>query len=126
MKIIFTVCTALVFFSSCASYMSARSSGDAKSGINIVTSDSITVTLSKNNIPLPSKMIFDGRGILFLLSVTDLTITANNKTQSVHITRQKDEGWFWIDGLMVWMYESIAGKLTYYDDLSISHLFKNN
>jgi hypothetical protein len=137
MKIIFTVCTALVFFSSCASYMSARSSGDAKSGINIVTSDSITVTLSKNNIPLPSKMIFDGSAynspykvykyyLPRMYSSTDLTITANNKTQSVQITRQKDEGWFWIDGLMVWMYESIAGKLTYYDDLSISHLFKNN
>jgi outer membrane lipoprotein-sorting protein len=137
MKIIFTVCTTLLFLSSCATYMRARSSGDAKSGINIITSasDSITVTIGKNSTPLQSQMIFDGTAynspykvykyyLPRMYKSTDLNITAYNKTKSVHINRQKDEGWFWIDGLVVWMYESIAGKLTYYNDLDVSSVFK--
>ena len=137
MKIIFTICIASIFLSSCATYMRSRSSGDAKSGVNIITSDSITVTLSKNEVPLPSKMIFDGSAYNSPYKVykyylprmykrTDLNITANNKTKSVHINRQKDTGWLWIDGLVVWIYESIAGKLTYYDDLDVSSIYKKS
>jgi hypothetical protein len=137
--LIFSVSITSILLSSCASYLRTRSSGDARSGINVITSttDSVIITLNKKNIPLSSKMIFDGGTynspykvykyyLPKMYKEADLNITAYNETKNVHITLQKDEGWFWLDGLVVWTYEGLTGKLGYYNDLNLSYLFKKD
>jgi hypothetical protein len=127
-----------LILSGCSSYLRSRSSGDAKSGVNIITSASQpVVTLGGNDLALTSALVFDGstynspykvyKYYLPKMSKSQtLNITVDNQTKTLSIQRQKDEGWFWIEGVIPWMYESIAGKLFYYEDVDISKIFKQN
>ncbi len=133
---VFSLFAVIVLNCGCASYLRSRSSGDAKSGINIITSDDkpISVTVSGTSTPLKSALFFDGTQYqspykvykYYLPKMYDnatLQVTKDGQTKDVKISRQKDAGWFWIEGVMPWMYESFTGKLFYYNDVYVDRLF---
>jgi uncharacterized membrane protein len=133
--ILFFVIAISLLFSSCASYLRTKYSGDAQSGINIITTDTTAVIrLAKNTGPLRSTLIFDGRAyqspyrvykyyLPKMYKKATLQLSAYGQTKSINIARIKDTGWIWIEGLVPWLYESIAGKLYYYNDVYLNREF---
>jgi hypothetical protein len=121
-------------FSSCAMIMRKRSTGDMKSGFNLVTTSSVPIVVIANGKTLKSKLFFDGKSsnsnykvykyyLPHMSKEVNLSISASGKTENFTLYREKEKGWFWVDGAVVWMYEAAAGKFYYYKDINVDELF---
>jgi hypothetical protein len=119
---------------SCAMIMRKRMTGDMKSGFNLVTTDNKPIVVRVDGKDLKSKLFFDGTSVNSNFKVykyylprmskeVNLSITAFDATKKVTLYREKEKGWFWVDGAVVWLYEATAGKYFYYNDVNVDDLF---
>ncbi len=120
------------FATSCATMVRSHNTGDGKAGFCLQNKSNESITVSYKGKALSSSILYDGRQYQSPFMVykyylprmykeVKVTVVKGSKTENITLNRQKDKGWFWVDGLPVWMYESIAGKLFYYNDVVVSN-----
>jgi hypothetical protein len=126
--------TAPFFLNSCAMLMRKRMTGDLKSGFNLVTKSSKPIIVSLDGKELKSKLFFDGTSansdfkvykyyLPHMSKEVNISINAFDMTKKVTLYREKEKGWFWVDGAVVWFYEAATGKYFYYNDVNVDELF---
>jgi hypothetical protein len=114
--------------SSCATMVRSHNTGDGKAGFCLQTKGDEPITVTCEGKTLKSSILYDGNKYQSPFTVykyylprmykeVKLTVQKGGKTEGITLYRHKDKGWFWVEGLVFWMYESIAGKLFYYDDV---------
>lgn len=133
LKTIIYLISICILSSSCATYVRSHNTGDGKAGFCLQTKGDEPITVTCKGKTLKSSILYDGNKyqspymvykyyLPRMYKEVNLTVLKGGITQNTTLNRQKDKGFFWVDGMVFWIYESIAGKLFYYDDVVVGKL----